>query len=48
MDRRRFLEHALLALPAARLASAESIDLVEATLVDLELATNPGALPLAR
>ncbi len=36
MDRRRFLEHALLALPAARLASAQSIDLVEATLVDLE------------
>jgi amidase len=36
MDRRDFLYKSLLLLPAARVASAESLDLHEATLADLE------------
>ncbi len=36
MNRRRFLNHALLALPAARAASAQAFNLEEATLADLE------------
>ncbi len=36
MNRRRFLNHALLALPAARVASAQAFNLEEATLADLE------------
>jgi amidase len=44
MDRRRFIEHALLALPAARLASAQSFDLQEATLGDLEQGFRSGRL----
>jgi len=36
MDRRDFLYKSLLLLPAARVASAQSFDLEEATLADLE------------
>ena len=36
MNRRRFLNHALLALPAVRAASGQSFDLVEATVTDLQ------------
>ena len=36
MDRRRFLNHALLALPAAQAASGQSFDLEEISLTDLQ------------
>src|SRR5579862_358608 len=36
MNRRRFMHHALLALPAVRAASGQSLDLEEITLSNLE------------
>jgi amidase len=44
MDRRRFLNYALAALPAVRAASAQSLDLEEATLADLEQGFRAGRL----
>ena len=42
MDRRRFLNHALLVLPAVRTASGQSFDLEETTLADLEASFRSG------